>query len=282
MAEGGCSRFDNQEIDSPNVIHAIIRWYGSLDGKLSLQDSLAELVVGLGAEVGVILRTQMADLNPASIAVCDNAKNVVMGQPLRRTFADAYFGATIRHAQAPSIWQASAHIDDATGDPSLCEWQAARGLKEFVALILASGPKTRDHIELHFRNPLSAKTETLLQVMLPDMARAWANRKVGLITRTILNHRSNDPWGFRHPKKANILGADNPLQLSRAEFRVCLLLSMGLVVQALAKELSLSEPTIRTHLRNIYAKSECGSLAELVFQLVTNQSPPERPSVRLA
>ncbi|MGV8988931.1 MAG: helix-turn-helix domain-containing protein [Cypionkella sp.] len=173
-------------------------------------------------------------------------------------------------------------MDDATGDPSLCEWQSARGMKEFLVLVLASGPKTRDHIELHFRDPLTEETEALLRLILPDMARVWSSRKVGLITRTILNHRSNDPWGFRHPTQAKILDTDNPLRLSRAEFRVCLLLSLGLVVQAVAKELCLSEPTIRTHLRNIYAKAECGSLAELVFQLVDGRAPAANAAVRFA
>jgi DNA-binding CsgD family transcriptional regulator len=35
-----------------------------------------------------------------------------------------------------------------------------------------------------------------------------------------------------------------------------------------AAELSLSEATVRSHLRAIYAKTETSGLAELVFQLI--------------
>lgn len=268
-------------ITNSSIIHAIVTWSEALNGKISLQDALVDLATGLGAEVATIVRTQIADQKPVRIAACDLAKDVAGKRPLRRTFADAFFGAPILHARAASLWQASSHLDDATGDPSLSEWQSARRLKEFLVLILASGQKTRDHIELHFREPLAPQAEALLHAMLPDMARVWSNRKVGLITRTILNHRS-DPWEFRHTTKARILDSDNPLRLSRAEFRVCLLLSQGLVIQAVVRELGLSEPTIRTHLRNIYAKVSCGSLAELVFHLMDSDKRQDAPSVRFA
>lgn len=269
-------------INNSSIIHAIVTWSEALNGKISLQEALVDLATGLGAEVATIVRTQLSDQKPVRIAACDLAKDAAGRRPLRRSFADAFFGAPILHARAASMWVASAHLDDATGDPSLQEWQAARRLKEFLVLIMAAGPNTRDHIELHFRDPLAPEAEALLQAMLPDMARVWSSRKVGLITRTMLNHRSNDQWEFRHATRVRILGSDNPLRLSRAEFRVCLLLSQGLVIQAVVRELGLSEPTIRTHLRNIYAKVSCGSLAELVFQLMESNTRQDSPSVRFA
>ena len=262
-------------------MHAIVSWCEALGGAVSLQTALTDLLVGLGAEAGVIVRTQMADQRPVRIALCDLARGTPT-RPLQRCFADAYFGPLIHRARAATIWQAQAHADDATGDPSLAEWQAARGMKEFLVLVLSSGTQTRDHIELHFREPLSRAIETTISCMLPDMVRVWASRRVGLITRSIINHRSNASSGFNSGSRVKILGAENPLRLSRAEFRVCLLLSNGLMVQAVAKELALSEATVRTHLRNIYSKSECNSLAELVFRLMDSRSVPDMPVSRSA
>ncbi|MEO6298294.1 MAG: helix-turn-helix transcriptional regulator [Paracoccaceae bacterium] len=265
---------------SSTAMHAIVTWCEALNGTVSLQTALSELVSGLDAEAGVIVRTQMNDPRPVRIAMSDLARNTV--RPLHRSFADSFFGPLIYRARSGTIWQARAHDDDSTGDPSLSEWQSARRMKDFVVLMLSSGPQTRDHIELHFRERLSPANETTISAMLPDMIRVWASRRVGLVTRSIINHRTNDPTGFHNGGSANILGTENPMRLSRAEFRVCLLLANGLMVQAVAKELSLSEPTVRTHLRNIYHKTECSSLAELVFRLMDRRSIPDYQSSKSA
>ena len=70
------------------------------------------------------------------------------------------------------------------------------------------------------------------------------------------------------PEEA-ILGVSNPANLSRAEFRVCLLLSRGLSVKAVSEDLNLSENTIRSHLRAIYAKTETASLPELIYLIMS-------------
>lgn len=258
---------------SATAMHAIVSWCEALNGTVSLQSALSELVSGLDAEAGVVVRTQMSDPRPVRIALCDLARSDPV-RPLQRSFADAFFGPPIYRARAATIWQASAHADEATGDPSLADWQSARRMKEFVVLVLSSGTQTRDHIELHFRERLSPAIETTIAAMLPDMVRIWGSRRVGLITRSIINHRTTDTTGFQGSRRVNILGLENPMRLSRAEFRVCLLLSSGLLVQAVANELSLSEPTVRTHLRNTYRKTECNSLAELVFRLMEGRSIP--------
>lgn len=265
-----------------SMVSTISKWCDALNGAGALRDALIELSTGLGAEASVIVRTKLADQNAVSIASCDLSTDAVKLYPLRRSYADCFFGATILRARPATIWLATSHLDDATGDPGLLEWQAARRMSEFVVLVLASGNSTRDHIELHFRTALSREMETVLKVMLPEMARSWSNRKSGLVTRAIVNRKVNEATNFRNPTRVRILSSDNPSQLSRAEFRVCLLLSRGAMIQAVANELSLSEATIRTHLRNIYAKTGSGSLAELVFRLLDNPTPSHAPMARIA
>ncbi|TNC63599.1 helix-turn-helix transcriptional regulator [Rubellimicrobium roseum] len=64
-----------------------------------------------------------------------------------------------------------------------------------------------------------------------------------------------------------LLSVSNPARLSRAEFRVCVLLSKGLNTSSVCSELSISISTLRTHLRNIFAKTKVTSMAELLCLL---------------
>jgi DNA-binding NarL/FixJ family response regulator len=103
------------------------------------------------------------------------------------------------------------------------------------------------------------------------MARTWANRQVGLVTRMVVNHRAAAEPAPARPVPAMILSPSNPARLSRAEFRVCLLLSRGLSVTGVSDELAVSEATVRSHLRSIFSKTETSGLAELVFALLRSK-----------
>ncbi|MBV1902477.1 MAG: helix-turn-helix transcriptional regulator [Marinosulfonomonas sp.] len=254
---------------------AIASWCEALYGTVSLEQAVANLVQGLGAEAGMLVRTNMNENRAIRVATHD-AKILTTGLPLSATFADGQFGAHLKKPRTATIWLGSNHAERSvvTPDPALGNWQAGRGMKEFAVLILASGPITRDHIELHFRQPLAPPAQTTLSTVLPSMARTWASRQVGLITRTVINHRLPSPSDMRVAPAKPPLAIGNPAHLSRAEFRVCLLLSRGLSVAGVCSELSLAETTVRSHLRNIYAKTETSSLAELIFCLIGPAQPP--------
>ncbi|WP_347312263.1 helix-turn-helix transcriptional regulator [Defluviimonas sp. SAOS-178_SWC] len=249
------------------VIEAIADWCDALHGEFSLQDAFAALASGLGAEAGMLVRTHLNDLRPARIAIWDNLAER-SSSPLKASFADGHFGRHLARPRPASVWLASMHDGSQDTDPALEIWQARRGMVEFAVLVLASGPTTRDHIELHFGERMSIATQSALGVVLPTMARTWASRQVGLVTRTVVNHRIAQETGDVRPGQKMLLGPSNPAKLSRAEFRVCLLLSRGLSVLGVAEELSVSEATVRSHLRSIYAKTETSGLAELVFNLL--------------
>ncbi len=203
--------------------------------------------------------------------------------PLKTTFADGHFGPHLTRPRTASVWLGSAHAGESGANPApaLGEWQAARRMKEFVVLVLSGGPTTRDHIELHFHEPLSLDVQASLGAVVPTMARTWAARQVGLITRTVINKRLSCDLG-RSTAMTALLSISNPARLSRAEFRVCLLLSRGLSTLGVSAELSLSEATVRSHLRNIYAKTETSGLPELVFMLLGARRPPNEVEARWA
>ncbi len=67
----------------------------------------------------------------------------------------------------------------------------------------------------------------------------------------------------------DLLGPANPAGLTRAEFRVCLLLKRGLRPAAVRAELGISQASLRTHLRNIYAKTDSAGQVDLIIRLLT-------------
>lgn len=266
-----------------DVVDAIADWCEALHGNLPLHEAFAHFAIGLGAEAGMLVRTHVSDFRPVRVATWDRrADNTIA--PLRTSFADSCFGPAMARPKVASIWLASDHDDDPSHrpDPALESWQEHRSLSEFAVLALTGGGVIRDHIELHFQTPLSPEKLATLNSVLPPMARTWASRQVGLVTRSMANHRPGTELPRPSRAKPALLGPANPAGLSRAEFRVCILLARGLSVVGVASELAVSDSTVRSHLRNVYAKTETSNLAELVYNLVTSAAEPVPSDPRCA
>ncbi|WP_232520776.1 helix-turn-helix transcriptional regulator [Rhodobacter sp. CZR27] len=251
----------------------------ALQGRQSLTEALARFIRSVGAECGMIVRTHTNEMHPQRVAAHDERRADPV-RPLVASYADGQFGRHLQRPRPASLWLRSVEAAEPGHDPhpALAEWQAARRLEEFAVLVLAAGPSIRDHIELHFRHQLSAEVQAAIAAVLPTMARSWAKRQVGVVTRTITCHRTRADALANRP----VLGEANPHQLSRAEFRVCLLLSRGLSVEGVSAELGLAKSTVRSHLRSIYAKTGVTSLAELVFRLLDSREAEPRPTLRTA
>jgi DNA-binding NarL/FixJ family response regulator len=131
----------------------------------------------------------------------------------------------------------------------------------------------QDYLEFHFTRDLAYSEKLEFESLMPTLVRAWAGRKTGLVTRTQMDERMirarKAAEATRLKPDAPILGVSNPAKLSRAEFRVCVMLSRGLSVKALTEELGLSESTVRSHLRSIYSKTEVSGMQELMYRILS-------------
>ena len=248
-------------------------WCEALHGAVSLDAAVALLIQGLGAEAGILVRTNFNDGRITQIAKFDE-KAATSSLPLDAVYGDEIFGRLLRKARSASVWLASQHSDrySAFLASQYSGWQAGRDMKEFAVLVLGSGPNGRDHLELHFREQASPELIAGLTSVLQAMARSWTARQVGFVSRKLANRREGRAVAPAQPISETILGPGNPVGLSRAEFRVCLLLSSGLSVSGVCAELGLAETTVRSHLRNIYAKSNTKNLAELIFCLIRSDA----------
>lgn len=267
---------------APDIAEIVACWCEALHGRATMQDALVQLVKGFGAEAGMLVRTAYPGARPSKVVVHDRLRNMV-SRPLRLAFADEQFGPSLDRARNGTVWLASSQDDGAGGGthPVLAEWQAARDLKDMAVLVLNTGPGARDHLELHFRRVLGTDDEGALARLAPVIARTWASRQMGIVTRTMAAGRAAEQPDLVRTRQASILGLSNPARLSRAEYRVSLLLSRGFSVTGVAAELSLTEATVRSHLRSIYAKTDTHSLAELVFRLL-GARPEDADARRLA
>jgi DNA-binding CsgD family transcriptional regulator len=177
-----------------------------------------------------------------------------------------------------SVWFSSLAEDGS--DPALAVFQRRARISETVVVALTVDHKWTDFLEIHFRHRPGAATQSLLNRVAGTLSRTWLTRSPGLFSEAVLASHAEARTGFREP----LLSTGNPARLSRAEFRVCLLLSRGLNTAAVCQELAISPSTLKAHLRSIFAKTETTSLAELLFQLLTlrRSDPAEQVLARRA
>ena len=78
------------------------------------------------------------------------------------------------------------------------------------------------------------------------------------------------------------LSCDNPLGLTRSEFRVCERVVRGFSVKRIAADLDISPHTVRSHLRSIFAKTGTDSQRELLVRLLEVEHQRRAATLRSA
>ena len=285
-AKGGTSLDATRLTPQLRVLDGIAGWCGGLHGSMPLAEALEALATGFGAESAALSRHLKSEEHPRTVAISDQRQIEIERPRLGRSLARDVMGYFYPSARASTVWFLSDHLDDpawsATG--TLTHWRAARDMNEIVVLVLASNQQQSDYIEFHFPRILARSEKLEFETLLPTIVRSWAGRMTGLVTQARMDDRVLRARAAVEADKikwdAPILGMSNPAKLSRAEFRVCLLLSRGLSVKGVTDELGLTEATVRTHLRSIYSKTETSSLAELLYRILS--STPEDATALLS
>lgn len=254
----------SQQVD---LIEAIAAWYECLQGRLPLITALKHLADGLGAKA-VCLSRHPKEHDRMVQAVTYNVPGALRpGTEVTRSYARSVLGSYIDRPRLASVWfsgSAGRHLD-----PALQVFQDHAQIAETVVVALSLENKWVDYLELYFARSPSDVAEALLETLADTLCRAWMRRKGGIFSDAVSGNQRQAHSVLREP----VLSFGNPARLSRAQFRVCLLLSRGLNIASICSELSISSATLRTHLRCIFDKTGVTSLAELVYLLLT---PPEQ------
>ncbi len=253
------------------VLDGVASWCGGLHGSMSLKSALEALAGGLDAQAAVISRHHhRTEERPRVVASCAGVRTPSPG----RAYCGDVLGYQFGRARAGTVWFLSDMLDDAAWYPTeaLNAWIAAGHAQDIAVIPMSVTRQSVDYIEFHFAEGLPRAAQHEIEALVPTIERSWRGRKPGLVTAVIADDRV--PVARRLTDRANwdvpILGMSNPAGLSRAEFRVCLMLSRGLSVKAVSEELGLSENTVRSHLRAIYAKTETSSLPELIYRILSS------------
>lgn len=254
---------ENYLVAEVSMIGAVAQWCECLHGRQPLVASLELLALGLGAEIVAVVRYPRQSGSPGRTVGWDRAVAEVRGGRLDSGYARSLMGAYFDAARPGSLWFRSMVEEGAT--PGLTEFHAARQLRELAIIPLESNSRFIDMIELHFHDKLRGHQQVILNSLAPVLARTWQNRTQGLFTESLLREAPVSTVIDLAP----ILSVENPARLSRAEYRVSLMLSRGMSIEQVRTELRIRESTLRTHLGSLYAKTGCANLSELVFRLAS-------------
>lgn len=263
--------------DEIQLIEAIAFWCECLQGKLTLRQGLQMMAESLGSDAVALTRLGR-DFGTMGRSIIVDPRTRGNQDRLARSFAASVLGKYVSQPKPATIWYSS--MGDGDGDPVLAAFQRRRGFAELVVIPLTVEEKAVDFLELHFAERLDADRVAKLNTALSTLCRTWARRAPGLFTENIMRPA---PAAIPDLDGSVLLGMTNPARLSRAEYRVCVLLSRGLSTKAIQSELAISASTLRTHLRNTYAKTGTQRQVELTVRLLTSrQMPPETSVSRLA
>lgn len=265
---------DNFLLAEVGLIGAVAQWCECLHGSDPLLRSLEGLAAGLNAEIVAVARYPHDGRSAVRSVIWDRKGDDHNGAG-KRSFARALIGAYLEAARPGSLWFRS--TVETSGANDVAEFHAARQLRELAVIPLQGSSKFIDTFEIHFSDRLRSQQQVVLTSLAPVLARTWRNRAEGLFTEALLRV---SPATERN-EVGRILSVENPARLSRAEYRVSLLLSRGLSIQEVKSELCIRDSTMRSHLSSLYAKTNCSSLSELVFCLTSPDAPRAPRGLRM-
>lgn len=258
------------------VLDGIAAWCGGLHGSMTLQQALSSLASGLGARTAAISRHyHRAEEAPRAVALFDiESKNLDTPVLLKRALCQDVLGYMFSKVRAATVWFESDLSDDPAWEPTdvLKNWRLVREIEEIVVIALATSHQHNDFIEFHFDHELSRADRFELESLVQTIVRSWNGRTPGLVTQATVDERfmrarrQKETLQWDEP----LLGMANPAKLSRAEFRVCVLISHGLSIKGICDELNLSENTVRSHLRTIYSKTGASGMADLLYRILSS------------
>ena len=250
---------------SGDLISAIAEWCACLSGQRPFRSGLQALGHALGCDAVVMSRLRTGNVDHARIVSCDLKPSTSLNAPAIGSFANDMLGEYAAKSKPGSLWFSS--MFEETLSPRLTDFQRRRVLEELVIIPIAKTAKHTDFLELHFAEKRNIDQIGLLDQVCSTLLKTWSDRAAGLFADAMLS-RAPDQGAV--DLGVPLLDIKNPARLSRSEYRICLLISRGLNGASIQSELGISLSTLRTHLRNIYAKTETHSLAELTYLLLSH------------
>ena len=269
----------------PRLLLFQMKWTESLHGNGSLRECLTELSEMFGAQVVHLHRTCTRSGRQRTIASVDLEARAG-ARPLTRAIGPAILAATSNLARPGTVWTLDEAEDLARlqGEERTLRWLADRRFRDVAAIPLEQSGTELDILELYMSATLPGQKRATLECLAAAAATAWSRRQSGRIARVLsaMPTVSDKHCADLQPGRASLLSASNPSNLTAAETRICAMFRNGACTADIARILRISESTLRTHLRSIYAKAGVSGQVELVRVLLADPAPSREPRSALS
>ena len=256
------------------ALHGVASWTEALNGRGRLVDALKTWVEILRASEALILRLSLDTAVEETVARLDDGQRRVSTCPSDISFPQYLLGHGLGKARARSVWYMSEF------DQKLCiDADSGARLRfgddrtrEIAVVVLDPSNRVSDLLELRFTRLLSAEEMKSLSMLAGILSQVWQRRRANVISDSIAAHQRRLDRSEECRTGGSVLDAANPAGLSKAEYRVCMLMTHGLSAKLISRRLQVSESTVRSHLRNIYAKTEASGQRELMYRLLSSDA----------
>lgn len=249
---------------------AAILWTECLHGAGDLRTTMGALTRSARAVAAVLIRASLHPRKQRVIASFDS-EAVSGAEPLPRPLGLDLITIPADRARAGSLWSLrdpQQSVAD-TLHPNKANFLAQRRIRDVVVIVLGQNSGSVDLLEFHLSHRADKRDLAQIEALAQAIAFAWNRRPVGRVARLL----SNIPATTRRlqPEKeasAGPLSSANPWQLTPTELRICGLIRDGLGATEIVAGFGLAESTVRSHLRNIYAKAGVTGQVGLVHKLL--------------
>ena len=183
-----------------------------------------------------------------------------------RSYIPLIFGDVIHIAKAGSIWLFS-ELDHKRETHEVLEELKT---KEVVVLPLGTGDDHSDFLEMHLSATFQNRNRTFLEILAPILSQTWGSRAPGSVEALLAGRPF--PITQATPAIHQLLTPDNPVGLTRSEFRICSLIQEGNMPDQISAMLSVKRSTVKSHMHAIYQKTGTSGHVDLVHRLRNSRS----------
>jgi DNA-binding CsgD family transcriptional regulator len=258
-----------------------MRWAECLHGDGPLREPLVELADMFGARVVHLHRTCIHAGVQRTIASADLAAREG-ARPLTRAIGPELLTVRLSQVRIGSVWSFSELEEEGRGDIDgrSLRWMADRGIQDVIAIPLGGDGDSVDFLELYLASKLNRDLQVLLDCVASAAVSAWERRPSGRIGALLRATPSIAGRGGNGGAPGNLwpLSPSNPYDLTAAEMRICAMIRSGLSPADIMDRAGLAKSTVRTHLRNVYAKLRVTGQIGLVRLLLTEDRSADRAS----
>ena len=256
-------------------------WTEALQGRGDVCEALARVSALTQADLCGLARCKSTMGKPEGYGSFSRRTNAKPGMKSPECISFGYFGSNLFLGVETSIWTKS----DARNDNSRVQVVPlvdgnGYPLQDIYSVILERTADGITVLELQFREVPSLATATAIKLMSDSFSKSWKRRLPGIAVTSGVRAVNNMGREAEEETFVPILSYQNPKGLSRAEFRVCVMVHSGLQVAKIAEALHISAKTVRGHLSSIYSKVGVSGQFELLH-LLTSEHLGEDQNLRI-